>query len=106
MKDKIDIKAWKRNKQYTHFLKFSNPYASASTIINVNNIVNYAKKHKVSFYGIMTYLVMKSINQVEEFKYVLEEDGVYKYNQILFLPKQKQKTLSILNTIKNVTSVI
>ena len=25
---------------------------------------------------------MKSINQVEEFKYVLEEDGVYKYNQI------------------------
>lgn len=82
MKDKIDIKTWTRNKQYTHFLKFSNPYASASTIINVNTIVNYAKKHKVSFYGIMTYLVMKSINQVEEFKYVLEEDGVYKYNQI------------------------
>ena len=93
MKTKIDIDKWERYKPYTHFSKFSNPYVSTTTVLNVNNIVLYAKKNKVSFYGLMTYLVLKTINNIEEFKYVLEGNEVYKYDKI-------NTTFSVLNDKK------
>lgn len=93
MKTKIDIHNWDRYKPYTHFSKFSNPYVSTTTVLNVNNIVLQAKQNKISFYGLMTYLVLKSINEIEEFKYVMENDNVYKYDKI-------NTTFSVLNDKK------
>ena len=82
MKEKINIENWKRKEEFAFFSKFSNPYASVTTEINVNEIVKYAKDNKLSFYGIMSYVVLKTINEIDEYKYVLEEENIYKYDQI------------------------
>lgn len=82
MKTKIAIESWNRKKSYTFFSKFTNPYASVTSILNVDNIVKIAKKNKLSFYGLMSYIVLKTINEIEEFKYVLENGVVYKYDKI------------------------
>ena len=82
MKQKIDIDKWKRKRQFSFFNKFTNPYASITSSVNVDEIVRYSKEKRISFYGIMTYAVAKSINEIEEYKYVLEEDGIYKYDKM------------------------
>ena len=82
MKIKIDIDKWKRKKQYAFFSNFTNPYASVTSILNVDKIVKISKKYKISFYGIMSYVVLKTLNEIDEFKYVLEDNHIYKYDQI------------------------
>ena len=82
MKEKIDIDSWSRRDQYKFFSSFVNPYASLTSPINVDKIVKYSKNNNISFYGIMSYVVLKSINDIEEFKYVLENDGIYKYEKV------------------------
>ena len=82
MKEKIDIDKWKRKRQFTFFSNFTNPYASITSQVNIDNLVKYSKENKVSFYGLMSYIVTKTINEIDEFKYILEEDGVYKYDKM------------------------
>lgn len=82
MKSKIDINEWKRKKQFAFFNNFTNPYASITSQVDVDEIVRYSKDKKLSFYGLMSYVVAKSLNEIDEYKYVLEEDGVYKYDKL------------------------
>ena len=82
LKEKVDINNWKRKEQYLFFKKYQNPYLSITSILNVDNIVNYSKVNKVSFYGLLMFLCLKTINEINEFKYSIEDDGVYKYEKI------------------------
>lgn len=82
MKEKINIEKWERNKQFNFFSKFDNPYASITTIIDVDNLVKFSKKNNISFYGILTYFTINTMNKIDTFKYVLEDKDVYKYDKI------------------------
>ena len=82
MKTKIDINHWKRKKQFIFFSNFTNPYASVTSILDVDKLVKISKQNKISFYGMMSYMVLKTLNEIEEFKYVLEDNNVYKYDKI------------------------
>jgi len=82
MKQKIDIDKWNRFKTYNFFKTFDNPYASVVSLVNVDNIVKISKKYDISFYGLMTYMAIKTINEIEEFKYVLEDEEIYRYDSI------------------------
>lgn len=82
MKKKIDIEKWQRNRQFTFFSKFDNPYTGVTTLIDVDKIVKFSKKYEISFYGVMTFFTINAINKIDEFKYVLEENKIYKYDKI------------------------
>lgn len=82
MKELIDVDSWDRKRQYLFFSGFTNPYSSCSLIIDVDNIVNYSKNNNLSFYCLLSFLVLKTINEIDAFKYVLEEGKVYKYSKI------------------------
>ena len=82
MKTKIDINHWKRKRQFIFFSNFTNPYASVTSVLDVDKIVKISKSNKISFYGMMSYVVLKTLNEIEEFKYVLEDNSVYKYDKI------------------------
>lgn len=82
MKKKINKEMWNRNKQFKFFSQFDSPYTGCTTIIDVDNLVRMAKENKISFYGLMTYYTIKALNEIDEFKYVLEENKIYKYDKI------------------------
>ena len=102
MKTKIAIESWNRKKSYVFFSNFTNPYASVTSILNVNNIVQIAKENKLSFYGLMSYIVLKTINEIEEFKYVLENGVVYKYDKInlSFSVLTKDQSINFSKTVE------
>lgn len=82
MKEYINIDDWNRKPQFQFFSGFTNPYTSVTSIVNVDNIVKYAKNNKISFYGIMSYNVLKTINDIDEFKYILDDGKVFKTDKI------------------------
>ena len=102
MKYKIDIDNWERKKTYIFFGKYTNPYASVTSQVNVDSIVRYAKENNISFYGIMSYVVAKTINELDEYKYVLEEDGVYKYDKmnVSFTSLNSENILNFSRTVE------
>lgn len=86
MKTKIDIYNWKRKLAYETFSSYSDPYTGIVTKIDITNLINFCKQNKISFYGCMTYFVLKSLNDIDAFKYGFgKEDGnefVYKYDTL------------------------
>ena len=69
MRNKIDINNWKRKLAYKTFSNFSDPYTGIVTKIDITNLVNFWKENKISFYGCMTYFVLKSMNEIDAFSY-------------------------------------
>lgn len=86
MKTKIDINNWKRKLAYETFSSYSDPYTGIVTKIDITNLINFCKHNKISFYGCMTYFVLKSLNDIDAFKYGFgKEDGnefIYKYDTL------------------------
>lgn len=86
MKTKIDINNWKRKLAYETFSSYSDPYTGIVTKIDITNLINFCKQNKISFYGCMTYFVLKSLDDIDAFKYGFgKEDGnefVYKYDTL------------------------
>ena len=67
---------YKRKELFHRYNSFDNPFASLTIPIDVTNIVKYCKKHR-HFYGTMGYLVTKTINEVEAFKYRFKNNKFY-----------------------------
>lgn len=71
-----EIKDFKRKELFEHYNSFDNPFVFVTTKIDVTNLVNFCKKNKY-FYGTMGYLVAKSINEIDNFKYRYENNKFY-----------------------------
>lgn len=86
MRTKIDINNWKRKLAYETFSKFSDPYTGIVTKIDITNLVDFCKQNKISFYGCMTYFVLKAMSEVDVFSYGYgKDDGkqfIYKYDSL------------------------
>ena len=59
----------------------TNPFSFITTKIDITKAYNYSLKHK-NLYAVLCYAFVKAMNQVEAFKYRLEEGQVVKYDVI------------------------
>ena len=82
MKKTLNISAWNRKSHFEFFNKFDNPFFSICSTINVTELLSYSKRNDKSFFLGALYLSIKTANQIEEFRYRIEEDQVVIYNQI------------------------
>lgn len=65
-----------RKDLFNRYNSFDNPYVSLTIPIEVTNIVKYCKKNR-HFYATMGFLITKTINEVEEFKYRFRNNKFY-----------------------------
>ena len=72
----IDQNTWPRAEHFALFSGVSNPFYSTTFRVDVTNLYEYTKARGISFYYSLIYLVSHAINQVENFRYVLEEGKV------------------------------
>lgn len=82
MKEKVNIEKWSRKNQFGYFNSFAIPHVNITSKVKVDNIVRYAKDNNLSFYGLMSYMVTKTVNEIEQFKYCLFNGEVFKYDYI------------------------
>ena len=82
MKNKVSIEEWNRKDVFKFFSDYNDPYTGATVPINITNIIKYTKDNDITFYETLCYIILRSINDIDEFKYCFEKGDVYKYDYI------------------------
>lgn len=78
----LDINTWDRKQHYEHFSNLKDPYFGITIPFNVTKTYQFAKDHKISFFGTYLHACMQAINSVENLKYRILDDKVMVYNTI------------------------
>ncbi|MDI6803399.1 MAG: chloramphenicol acetyltransferase [Bacteroidota bacterium] len=82
MKNKIDIDNWVRKEHYKFFKTYDEPFWGITTNVDCTNAYRKSKELNIPFFIYYLYLSLKSVNQIEEFKYRIEGEDVYCYDVI------------------------
>lgn len=77
-----EIKNFKRKKLFEHYHSFDNPFIIITIKIDVTKVVEYCKKHK-NFYATLGFLITKTVNEIEEFKYRYKDGKIYYCDEII-----------------------
>lgn len=75
-------KEFKREELFKRFHSNTNPFIIATVPIDVTNVVHYCKKN-ASFYATMAYLVTKSAEKIDAFKWRYENNEFHYYSKLL-----------------------
>ncbi|MFT4072127.1 MAG: chloramphenicol acetyltransferase [Dysgonamonadaceae bacterium] len=82
MKTLINIENWVRKEHYLFFSQFDEPFYGIVTKVDCTNAYRIAKKKHISFYLYYLYRVLKTVNEIENFKYRIIDKEVYLYDRI------------------------
>lgn len=73
---KIDIDTWARKELYLNFIQFDDPFFNICGNIEVTNLKNYCDARNSSFFLHSYFLLLKAVNNIEEFKYRIRGEEV------------------------------
>ena len=82
MKQKIDISTWNRKEHFEFFCTFEEPFFGITTSIDMTIAYEKAKAMKIPFFVYYLHKTIATINQVENFRYRIEENEVVLYDEI------------------------
>lgn len=74
---KLDLENWDRKEVFDFFSTLSDPYYTVSYRQDITKLYEYTKKHGLSFYYSMIYLVTQAFNSVEEFRLTIRGNDVF-----------------------------
>lgn len=72
----VDLDHWPRKAQFDHFSSVSDPFYNITYTQDVTGLYRYVKSHGLSFYYALVYLVAKAVNEVEAFRYAIQDGRV------------------------------
>lgn len=78
----LELSSWNRVKQYEFFKKYENPFFNICSKLDVTELLNHCRQHKLSFSTCMLFASIDAANKFDEFKYRLKGDGVVVYDSI------------------------
>ena len=82
MKQKIDISSWNRKEHFEFFCTFEEPFFGITTPIDMTIAYEKAKTMQIPFFVYYLHKTIAAINQVENFRYRIEENEVVLYDEI------------------------
>ena len=82
MKQKIDISSWNRKEHFEFFCTFEEPFFGVTTSIDMTIAYEKAKALQIPFFVYYLHKTIAAINQVENFRYRIEENEVVLYDEI------------------------
>ena len=78
----IDIEKWDRRELYAHFSRLRMPHYAVAAYLDVTQLVEYKRKHRLSFYLSLIYLATKCLNRIENFRLRMKGEQVVMYDCI------------------------
>ena len=82
MKHEIDLSTWKRREHFEVFRNFDEPLFGITVRVECSAAYKKAKDAGYSFSLYYLYLSMKAANEIEEFRYRIEDDKVVCYDSV------------------------
>ena len=81
-KHAIDISTWKRREHFEAFKNFDEPLFGIVVRVECAAAYKFAKEKGYPFSLYYLYLSLKTVNEIEEFRYRIENDKVYCYDTV------------------------
>ncbi len=72
----IDIYNWKRKKYYDFYNGYSHPHFSINVNIDITMLISFINRNNYKFFPTFLYVLMESLNKIDEFKYRIRNDEV------------------------------
>ena len=82
MKHEIDLTTWKRREHFEVFKNFDEPLFGITVKVECSQAYLKAKELGYPFSLYYLYLSLKAVNEIEEFRYRIEDDKVYCYDSV------------------------
>jgi len=82
MKHKLDIEQWPRKDHYLFFRQFEEPFFGLTINMDCTKGYKTAKETGASFFLFYLYQSLKAANLIESFRYRIEDDTVFVYDQV------------------------
>jgi chloramphenicol O-acetyltransferase type A len=82
MKQKIDLATWNRKEHFEFFSTFEEPFFGITTPIDMTIAYEKAKVLQIPFFVYYLHKTIAAVNQVENFRYRIEENEVVLYDEI------------------------
>lgn len=82
MKTIIEIDKWNRKEHYLFFSKFEEPFFGVTVKVDCTKAYLKAKEEQVSFFLYYTYRALKAANKIENFRYRIVDDSIYKFDTV------------------------
>ena len=82
MKHLIDLETWPRREHFAFFSAFEEPFFGLTANVDCTAAQAEAKRLGVSFFLYYLYHALEAANEVEEFRYRIENGQVYCYDRI------------------------
>ena len=79
---KIDLPNWNRKILFDKFSQFNSPFFNICADVNVTQLVAFTKSNNISFFQASFFLVLKTINSIENFRLRIREGEIIKYDVI------------------------
>ena len=76
-----EITNFKRQELFNHYNSCDNPFIIITVKIDVTNVVEFCKQNK-NFYGTLGYLVTKTVNNIDAYKYRCIDNKIYYFDKI------------------------
>lgn len=73
------IKNYERMNLFNQYNERTNPFSFITTKIDITNAYNYSRKHH-HLHALLMYVFVKSMNKIDNFKYMVEENQIIKYD--------------------------
>lgn len=78
----IDINTWNRKQHFEHFTGLKDPSFAVTIPFNVTHAYQVSKANNTSFFTRYLHDCMRAINQIENFRYRIEDGKVIEYDTI------------------------
>lgn len=80
-KKKVNITEYKYREMYERFIKESNPAICVSGTFDITNLIKIKNKGH-SLNALICYCLMQAGQNIEEYHYMIKEDGLYYYDAV------------------------
>jgi chloramphenicol O-acetyltransferase type A len=82
MKHLIDLETWPRREHFAFFSAFEEPFFGLVANVDCTTALAEAKRLGVSFFLYYLYHALEAANEVEAFRYRIEDGQVYRYDRV------------------------
>ncbi|MEZ4935547.1 MAG: chloramphenicol acetyltransferase [Saprospiraceae bacterium] len=79
---KIDLPSWNRKILFDKFSQFNSPFFNICADVDITRLAAYVKKENLSFFQASYFLVLKTINSIENFRLRIRDGEVIKHDVI------------------------
>ncbi len=81
-KTKLDLNNWARKEHFEFFHSFEEPYYGVCVTIDCTAAYHFVKARGISFFLYCIYQTLAASQQIEAFRYRIEQDEVFLYDRI------------------------